>query len=114
MQGRAPAVRLVPLVEDGTDSPTPLDLQDALPLDALFAPVASSKESIAAAVEGLQPDQPPVTEASLDLEATGSARPNATRGFGSALQVGLVLLQCRQRSWHLMDSSANPASYRIL
>ena len=91
MQGSVPAVRLVPLVEDGTDSPTPLDLQDALPLDALLASVASSKESIAAAVEGLQPDQPSVTEASLDLEANGSARPNATRGFGSALQVGLQI-----------------------
>lgn len=74
-QGPLPSERHVPLVAQG-DLPTPLDLQDALPLDDFLAPLGDCKEAICTAVEELQGWG----------EATRGR--DGHRGFGPALQVG--------------------------
>ena len=48
-----PGVHYVPILEEG-GAPTPLDLEDALPLSSLLAPVAEQKDAIAAALDTLQ------------------------------------------------------------
>ena len=73
VQGAVAAVRHVPLIELG-EHPTPLDLQDALPLDDFLASVGDYKEAITSAVESLQPAQ------------EGSDAVAGCRGFGPALQ----------------------------
>ena len=53
VSGSVPTVRFVPIVEaDG--APTPLDLEDALPLACLLTPVADAKDAISAAIDALQ------------------------------------------------------------
>jgi hypothetical protein len=47
------SVRYVQLLEDDV-APTALELEDAVPLAALLAPVGEAKESIVAALESLQ------------------------------------------------------------
>ena len=51
--GAIPAVRYVPIAEE-EGAPTPLDLEDALPLTSLLTPVTEHKEAIAAALDTLQ------------------------------------------------------------
>ncbi|KAK9823450.1 hypothetical protein WJX72_002854 [[Myrmecia] bisecta] len=83
LQGAAPvALHVALLASSEEDAPTALDLADALPLEALLAPVATCKDTISAALEGLEPD------ASLE----GSGRAARSRGFGSALQAVLRYL----------------------
>ncbi len=84
-QGQAVTVRYVSLVDSGDSGPTALDLRDALPLEALLAPVSACKETISEAIDLLHPDAPASTEASLDSQT--APLPPATRGFGGALQV---------------------------
>ncbi len=55
--GGVMSIRSVPILEM-QGSPTPVDLQDALPLEAFLAPVASCKDAIAAALETLTPCEP--------------------------------------------------------
>ena len=50
------SMRAIPLLEE-RGAPTPVDLQDALPLSAFLAPVAESKEALSAAVEALEPSE---------------------------------------------------------
>lgn len=52
--GGVTSVRTVPILEMH-GSPTALDLQDALPLGAFLAPVASCKDALASALETLEP-----------------------------------------------------------
>ncbi len=53
VSGSVPTVRYVPILEaDG--APTPLDLEDALPLACLLSPVADAKDAIGAAIDALQ------------------------------------------------------------
>ena len=91
VQGRVPIVHRVALVEDESGSPVAVDLQDALPLDALLAPVASCKEAIASALDTLQPEAPlPSSSLSPHEEEDGkpqSIHRDGGRGFGGALQV---------------------------
>jgi hypothetical protein len=56
--GKVPTVVHVPLIEE-EGAPTPLELEDALPLGSLLAPVAASKDAIAAALETLAPEAKP-------------------------------------------------------
>lgn len=51
-------MRSVPILET-YGSPTSVELQDALPLDAFLAPVSSSKDAIASALESLEPCENP-------------------------------------------------------
>lgn len=92
-----PSVRYVHLIEGEADSPTLLDLQDALPLDSLLAPVVSCKDTITAAIDSLQPDRPPAEAATLEIADGG--RRNPRRGFGGALQASscfdLIVLSTR-------------------
>jgi hypothetical protein len=92
MQGNVPVVKYVSLVEDGSDSPTPLGLVDALPLVEFLAPLETCKEQMAAAVDLLKPEGVPGGEASLDSE--DPTPPHASRGLGGSLQVGN--LDCRR------------------
>lgn len=55
--GRVARVQYVPILEED-GAPTPLELEDALPLGALLAPLATHKDGIAAALEALEPDPP--------------------------------------------------------
>lgn len=48
-----PRVSHVPILEED-GAPTPLDLEDALPLTSLLASVAEQKDAIAAAIDTLQ------------------------------------------------------------
>jgi len=52
VSGAVPTVRYVPILEDD-GAPTPLDLEDALPLAALLTRVADAKDSIAAAIDAM-------------------------------------------------------------
>ena len=55
----APSVCCVPILAEGGDGPpTPLELQDALPLEAFLAPVAACKGSLVAAIESLEAQEP--------------------------------------------------------
>jgi len=85
MQGTLPVVRYVSLVEDGSDSPTPLELADALPLAEFLAPLGTCKERIAAAIDLLKPEAGPGGNASL--ETGDPSPPYASRGLGGSLQV---------------------------
>lgn len=76
-----PAVKYVPLMDFGGASPTLLELEEALPLESLLAPVASCKEAISAALESLQPDP----------DARGGESPSH-RAFGGAVQAVLRYL----------------------
>ena len=87
------SVQYVSLIESGSSGPTALDLRDALPLDALLAPVSACKEKISQAVDLVRPDAPPPTEASLD--AGPPSPPQKTRGFGGALQVSAFQIACK-------------------
>ena len=82
VQGSVPSVKYVCLREEAKGAPTPLALEDALPLQHLLAPVASCKESIAAAVEALQPDE-------AALQGTHALSSLGPRSFGAALQAVL-------------------------
>lgn len=82
VQGSVPSVKYVHLRHETRGSPTPLALEDALPLEHLLAPVGACKESIAAAVDSLQPDEDPVP----GMDASASLGP---RSFGAALQAVL-------------------------
>lgn len=84
VSGKAPSVKFVHIIESGTESPTALDLQDALSLDSLAPSLSTHKESIARAIDLLTPEQSQISEDSLDPfdETTGGSR-----GFGPALQV---------------------------
>ncbi len=73
-------VRYVRLSEEG-EAPSAVELQDALPLEALLAPLGASKDAIVAAVEALQPEPPPPAPAGQPEELHGS------RAFGAAIQV---------------------------
>ena len=53
-----PSVRSVPLLAEGGGPPTPLELQDALPLEAFLAPVAACKDNLVAAIEALEAQEP--------------------------------------------------------
>ena len=52
VSGAVPTVRYVPILEDD-GAPTPLDLDDALPLGCLLTRVADAKDAIAAAIDAL-------------------------------------------------------------
>lgn len=54
LRGKAPAVLHVPLVEDG-EGPTACELASVLPLEAVLTPVALDKETLTAAIDGLEP-----------------------------------------------------------
>lgn len=84
-QGEAVSIRYVSLIQGDMGTPTPLDLADALPLEDLLAPVQSCKDMLSHAIEALEPDSLPATEASL--ESGSKAPPRLTRGFGATLQV---------------------------
>lgn len=56
-----PAVRYVPVLPTGPN-PTTVELQDALPLASLLAPVGTRKEAIAAMLEAMQPHPPGVRQ----------------------------------------------------
>lgn len=77
-------VHYVSLVEGADESPTPLDLRDALPLNSLLTPVSGCKEVITQAVESMRPDTACPSDASLDT--TAASVPKASRAFGGALQ----------------------------
>jgi len=88
VQGETPVVRYVSLIEDGGDSPTPLDLVDALPLGEFLAPLEACKERMGAAIDLLRPEGTRLGDASLD---PGDPRPpSASRGLGGSLQVSNI------------------------
>lgn len=66
-------------------APPPLDLEEALPLQHMLAPVSSCKECIAEAIDSLEPNASSVSgsTAEADLGDLG------LRGFGAALQAVL-------------------------
>lgn len=70
LQGEVPAVRQVALVEGG-ESPTPLELEEALPLEALLAPLATCKGQIGAALDLLQPHSFPGALACIWMDGFG-------------------------------------------
>ena len=82
MQGSVPSVKYVHLRHEPKGPPSPVALEDALPLQHLLAPVAACKDSIAAAVDGLQPDE-------AALQGTDAATSLGPRSFGAALQAVL-------------------------
>lgn len=85
-QGCIRSVKNVPLDQGTVDSPTPLDLGDAMPLEAFLAPVETCKQSISAAIDDLRTSQSSAAASSLD----GSGREGQSRrGCGAALQVYL-------------------------
>lgn len=53
-----PSVRSVPILAEGGGPPTPLELQDALPLKAFLAPIAACKDNLIAAIEALEAQEP--------------------------------------------------------
>jgi len=63
--------------------PTPLGLEEALPLSHLLAPVGACKDCIAAAVDSLEPDM------LQHVGSEGSDSSLGTRSFGVALQAVL-------------------------
>ena len=75
MQGRGASVHYVPLLESAA-GPTPVELQEALPLAALLAPAAACKDALSALLDALQPE----------------AHLPGRRGFGGALQATTVSL----------------------
>jgi len=76
--GRA-TVRHVRLSEEG-EAPTAVELQDALPLEALLAPVGACKDAIVAAVDTLLP------EPFLGDSAGEPEELHGGRAFGGAIQ----------------------------
>lgn len=79
IHGKLPVVKYVPLLDAGKgQSPTSLELGDAMALEDLLAPVGHFKDAIAGALEGLEP--------SASAFAASSAAPR--RGFGGAVQAG--------------------------
>ena len=91
VRGKTPAVRYVSLVEDGGDSPTPLDLVDALPLGDFLAPLAECKESMGAAIDLLQPEGSGFRARDASLDFDDPQAPSASRGLGGSLQVQIEL-----------------------
>eukprot|EP00884_Botryococcus_braunii_P002587 jgi/Botrbrau1/12329/Bobra.4_3s0002.2 len=79
LRGRAPAVLSVPLTEEG-GGPTACDLASVLPLDAVLTSLVQHKDTLTAAIDGLEP-----------ALGTGEGAP-APRGFGGALQAVLRYL----------------------
>lgn len=82
VQGSMPSVRYVHLREEAKGAPTSLALEDALPLQHLLAPVATCKDSIAAAVDALQPSE-------AALQSTHASSSLGPCSFGAALQAVL-------------------------
>ena len=78
-QGPTPGVRRIPLIDQG-DRPTPVDLQDALPLDDFLGPLAQCREAVSLTLEALQSKQ--------EASQAGAGQ----RGFGPALQVGAAFV----------------------
>ena len=82
-QGPHPSIRYVHTSGEAKGPPTPLGLEEALPLSHLLAPVGACKDCIAAAVDSLEPDM---------LQHVGSEGGDSslgTRSFGVALQAVL-------------------------
>lgn len=80
VRGQLPVVKFVPIVRSSSSgqSPTTVELGDALPLEDFLAPVGLLKERIHSALEVLEPDRASALEAH---DASNS------RGFGGAMQV---------------------------
>mmetsp|Transcript_17666 Transcript_17666/g.42375 ORF Transcript_17666/g.42375 Transcript_17666/m.42375 type:complete len:458 (-) Transcript_17666:91-1464(-) len=97
VQGKVPIVKYVPLVSAAEgQSPTRLELKDALALEDLLAPVGQFKDSMYAALEALEP-----------MNADGAAAGGrGKRGFGGTIQAVLRYLSglaAMERVGQLLD-----------
>ena len=82
-QDQQPSVKYVHMSGSSTGPPTPLDLEEAVPLSHLLAPIGSCKECITAAIDSLQADSTTgINLAQLDGNL-------GSRSFGPALQAVL-------------------------
>lgn len=82
-QGSQPSIRYVQILGEAKGPPSPLGLEEALPLPHLLAPVGRCKECITAAVDSLE------AETAQHAGTDGSL---GTRSFGGALQAVLRYL----------------------
>ena len=95
VQGQVPCVKYVHLRQEPGGPPTPVALEEAMPLQQLLAPVAACKEQIAAAVDALQPDE-------ITTQGNTAADPLGPRSFGAALQAVLGYPPCLHSALHCL------------
>ena len=70
--------------KEARGAPPPLDLEEALPLQHMLAPVSSCKQCIAEAIDSLEPDAASSSAGSAEADSN-----LGSRSFGAALQAVL-------------------------